>query len=67
MTLVYFQFIFVELLLLGRGLTSAEPQPDLRKLDKCKVIGSELVAARCDPAALFDLVEEAFDPVAGAV
>jgi len=50
--------------LLGRG-HSAEPQPDRRKLDKCKVIGGELVAARGDPAALFDLIEETFDPVAG--
>ena len=37
------------------------------KLDECQVVGGELVVARCDSTTLFDPVEEAFDPVAGAV
>ena len=34
---------------------------------RMQVVGGELVVARRNPAAVFDLVEKAFDPVAGAV
>ena len=53
--------------MLGRGLINAEPQPDRRKLDECEVIGGKLVVVRCGPTTLLDLVEEAFDEVAGSV
>jgi hypothetical protein len=36
-------------------------------LNECEVVGGELVVARCDATTLFDLVEEAFNEVAGSV
>jgi len=34
---------------------------------KARVVGGELVVARCDPPTLLDLVEEPLDQVAGAI
>jgi hypothetical protein len=52
---------------LGRGLISAQPQPDRRELNECKVVSSEFVVARCNPATVLDLVEEPLDQVPSAV
>src|ERR1700683_5768908 len=52
---------------LGRGLASAEPQPDRRELDEREVICGELVVARRDPTTLLDSIEEPCDLVAGTV
>jgi hypothetical protein len=46
---------------------NAQPYPDGSKLDEGKVVGRELVVPRCDPTALVDPVEEAFDEVAGSI
>ena len=32
-----------------------------------KVVGGDLVVARCDPPTLLDLIEEPLDQVAGAI
>jgi hypothetical protein len=50
---------------LGRELINAQPKADRCKLDK--VVGRELVVARSDPAAVFDLVEEPLDQIAGPI
>jgi len=52
---------------LGRGLINAQPQPYGCKLNKCEIVGRELVVARCHTTAMFDLVEEPFDQVAGSI
>ena len=46
---------------LGRELISTKPNSDGCELDKCEVVGGELVVSGRDPSTLLDLVEEPLD------
>ena len=48
---------------LGRELVKAQPYPDCRELNECKVVGEEPGVAGYDPTTLFDPVEEPLDLV----
>ncbi len=52
---------------LGRGLISAQPNPNSSELDEGKVVGCELVVAGSDTPTLLDLIEEPLDQVASSV
>jgi hypothetical protein len=49
---------------LGRGLITAQPQPDAGELDHGGERAGELVVARGDAAELLQLIKEALDPIA---
>jgi hypothetical protein len=52
---------------LGRELISTKPNSDGRKLDKCEIVGGELVVSSRDSSALLDLAEEPLDQITCAV
>ena len=53
--------------ILGRGLINAQPEPNRGYLYKGEMVGRKLLISSCDPAAVFDQVEEPLDHIAAPI